>query len=101
MKIITLTGIHAERMKEVKDMVKVQINKAKLSKVKSNANVMKYKGYVGMVECDLKAGILFGRVVNKDIIVTFRGESIEDVRQSFIDSVDTYLEYCKEIGEKP
>jgi predicted HicB family RNase H-like nuclease len=36
----------------------------------------------------------------KDVI-TFKGETVEEARQAFHDSVDDYLEWCEELGEEP
>ncbi|MCK4276527.1 MAG: type II toxin-antitoxin system HicB family antitoxin [Phycisphaerae bacterium] len=62
---------------------------------------MKYKGYVGKVEYDAEANILHGEVVGIRDVVTFQAKSVEQVQQAFKDSVDDYLEFCKERGQKP
>ena len=63
--------------------------------------MMEYKGYLGHVEFDDKAGIFHGEVVNMRDVVTFQGESVEQIRQAFKESVDDYLEFCAEKGESP
>lgn len=60
-----------------------------------------YKGYIGMVNIDIEAGILYGEVVNTRDVITFQGATVEEVKQAFIDSIEDYLEFCKESGEKP
>lgn len=60
-----------------------------------------YKGYVGHVELDIEAEILFGRVLDISDVVTFQGKTIEECRKAFEDSVDDYLEFCEELGRKP
>lgn len=60
-----------------------------------------YKGYTGHLEIDADAGILFGRVLDIKDVITFQGETIEEARQAFQDSVDDYLEFCIELGESP
>lgn len=62
---------------------------------------MNYKGYIGYVEHDEEADILFGRVLNTNDVITFEGKSIEEIKQAFQDSVDDYLEFCKELGKEP
>jgi predicted HicB family RNase H-like nuclease len=61
--------------------------------------MLSYKGYTG----DLEVGesIIFGRVLGIQDVVTFKGESIAEIRQSFQDSVDDYLEFCQSIGQEP
>jgi predicted HicB family RNase H-like nuclease len=60
-----------------------------------------YKGYTGHLEIDPDAGILFGRVLDIKDVITFQGETIEEARQAFEDSVDDYLEFCVELGQSP
>jgi predicted HicB family RNase H-like nuclease len=62
---------------------------------------MKYKGYIGHVEYDDKSKIFHGEVVGLKDIITFQGKSIDELEQVFKDSIDDYLTWCKERGEKP
>ena len=34
-------------------------------------------------------------------IITFQGESVAELQQAFADSVEDYLAFCAERGEKP
>lgn len=66
--------------------------------------MMEYKGYIGKVELDEDAGILHGEVINVRDVITFEGESVDEVQKAFRDSVDDYLDFCakrKESPEKP
>ena len=63
--------------------------------------MMKYKDYIGHVEYDDEAKIFHGEVVGLRDIITFQGKSVEELEQAFKDSVDDYLNWCKERGEKP
>jgi predicted HicB family RNase H-like nuclease len=62
--------------------------------------MMTYKGYVGRVEYDDEAGVFHGEVINLRDVITFQGETVEELRQAFRDSVDDYLEFCAERGEE-
>ena len=62
---------------------------------------MEYKGYAGSVEFDPDAEILHGEVLGIRDVVTFEGNSVREVLEAFKDSVDDYLEFCAERGEKP
>lgn len=62
---------------------------------------MKYKGYIGQVEYDDKAKLFHGEVVGLKDIITFQGTSVDELEQAFHDSIDDYLEWCKERGENP
>mgnify|MGYP003455171425 CR=1 FL=1 len=63
--------------------------------------MMRYKGYVGNVVYDDEAKIFHGDVIGLKDIITFQGTTVESLEQAFRDSVDDYLEWCKERGEKP
>ena len=67
----------------------------------SYGNQLKYKGYHGGIKYDGESNILFGEVVNTNGTITYTGMSIEEIRQSFVDSIDAYLEFCDKIGEDP
>lgn len=62
---------------------------------------MEYKGYIGKVEFDDEAGIFHGEVINLRDVITFQGESVQELRQAFQESVDDYLAFCAERNEEP
>lgn len=62
---------------------------------------MEYKGYIGKVEYDDEAGIFHGEVVNLRDVITFAGESVDELRQAFQNSIDDYLAFCAERNEPP
>ena len=57
---------------------------------------MKYKGYIGQVVYDENAKIFHGDVIGLKDVITFQGESVGELEQAFKDSVDDYLEFCKQ-----
>ena len=63
--------------------------------------MMEYKGYIGKVEFDSEAGVFHGEVINIRDVIPFEGSSVEELNQSFRDSVDDYLEFCAARGEDP
>ena len=63
----------------------------------SNSTVT-HRGYIGQIEVDAAANMLFGRVINIKDVVVFQGASVPEATQSFKDAVDDYLAYCKENG---
>jgi predicted HicB family RNase H-like nuclease len=62
---------------------------------------MDYKGYTGHVEFDPEAGLFHGEVLDTRDVITFQGTSVEDLQKAFQDSVEDYLEFCRERNEKP
>ncbi|MGA1875644.1 MAG: type II toxin-antitoxin system HicB family antitoxin [bacterium] len=63
--------------------------------------MMEYKGYLARVEFDDHANVFHGEVVNIRDVITFQGTSVDELQQAFKDSVDDYLDFCKERGEEP
>ena len=63
--------------------------------------MMEHKGYLGHVEYDDEAGVFHGEVVNLRDVITFQGESVDELRRAFRESVDDYLAFCAARGEEP
>lgn len=62
---------------------------------------MEYKGYIAKVEFDDQDNTFHGEVINLRDVITFEGQSVEELREAFRDSVDDYLDFCAERGEDP
>lgn len=63
--------------------------------------MMEYKGYIGKVGFDAEAAVFHGEVINTRDMITFQGDSVAGLTQAFHDSIDDYLEFCKQRGEAP
>ena len=63
--------------------------------------MMEYKGYSAEVEIGDEGGVLHGRVINTRDVITFEGRSVDELRQAMADSIEDYLEYCRELGRAP
>lgn len=63
--------------------------------------MLTHKGYAGTIECDLQAGYLHGRVQGIADCVIYEGQTVDELKQAFIDAVDGYLELCDELGKSP
>ena len=63
---------------------------------------LEYKGYKGSVEYSKEDNCLFGKVqgMSKDLI-TYEGQTLDELRQDFEDGVDSYLESCRADGVEP
>ena len=63
--------------------------------------MMNYKGYIGKVEFDDEQHIFTGEVINTRAVITFQGTSVKELEDEFKDSVDDYIEWCKQDGVEP
>jgi predicted HicB family RNase H-like nuclease len=62
---------------------------------------MQYKGYSAIVHYSAEDECLVGHIVGINDIVGFHGDSVEEMRKSFEESVDFYLESCAEMRHEP
>ena len=63
--------------------------------------MMGYRTYRLTVTFDDEAGRLHGEVTGTLDVITFEGDSPDDLRDAFRDSVDEYLKVCEERGRSP
>src|SRR5499425_3027109 len=61
--------------------------------------MMAYKRYLAHITCDAQANLFHGEVINIRDVVTFQGQSVDELRQALADSVEDYLALCAERGE--
>jgi len=64
-------------------------------------NAMTYKGYTARIEFDAEDRIFFGRLAGIRDIVTFHGETVDELEGAFKEAVDDYLATCAKLGDKP
>ena len=64
-------------------------------------SVLNYKNYSGSVEFDLDEKILFGQILNVTDLISYFGDTVEELEKNFVDAVDDYLMACAEIGVEP
>ena len=59
-------------------------------------NIMEYKGYVGSVEFSMEDKLFYGKVQGIQALISFEGQSADELIQDFQNAVDDYLALCKE-----
>jgi predicted HicB family RNase H-like nuclease len=64
-------------------------------------DLLEYKGYVGQVTLDREAGLFHGEVLNTRDVITFQGTTVPKLEKALRDSIEDYLAFCSERGEKP
>ena len=63
--------------------------------------MIEYKGYHGEFSFDDEAGIFHGEVVGTRDVITFQGQSVEELHTAFRDSIEAYLDFCARRGTEP
>lgn len=64
-------------------------------------SLLKYRGQLGSVECDLETKRLFGKLMFIDDLVTYEAVDVAGLEREFQISVDEYLADCEELGVEP
>ena len=62
-------------------------------------NKITHRGYTGTIEASIEDSCLHGHVLFIDDMITYEGETVDDIVISFKDAVDRYLAYCKKTGK--
>ena len=61
-------------------------------------NKLTYKGYAGTIDVNIEDGCLHGQILFIEDIITYEGNTVDDIKISFEEAVDRYLAYCEETG---
>ena len=56
---------------------------------------LSYKGYTGTVDFSIEDGCFFGQIAEIDSLVNYEGQSIDDLKNAFIEAVEDYIEITK------
>ena len=64
-------------------------------------DVLTYKGFIGSVHFSAEDKVFHGKIEGIDDLVTFEGQSVDELLKAFHEEVDDYIKLCKEIGKEP
>ncbi len=64
-------------------------------------NTMTYRGYAARIDYSDEDGCFVGHIAGINDVVGFHGESVEELRDAFVESVDDYLETCEKLNRSP
>ena len=62
---------------------------------------LSYKGYYGSVEYSLEDDVLYGKVIGIKGLLSYEGQTLDELRKDFQGVIDEYLEDCKVQGIMP
>ncbi len=63
--------------------------------------MMEYKGYMAKVAFDDQTEVFHGEIINTRDVITFQGQSVRELTQAFRNSIEDYLQFCRELGVAP
>lgn len=64
-------------------------------------NTLTHKGYYATIEFSLEDDAFIGRVAGIADIITFHGQSVQEIKDAFVETVDFYLDSCAQRGVSP
>lgn len=64
-------------------------------------HLLSYKNYNGSMEYSKKDHCLFGKVIGIKSLLSYEGESVQELEQDFQNVIDTYLTDCTKRGIEP
>lgn len=64
-------------------------------------NTMTHAGYTARIEFDERDGLFVGHVLGLRSIISFHGETVQELRKEFQGAVDDYLDDCRTQGITP
>ncbi len=64
-------------------------------------NTIEYKNYLGSVEYSDEDEIFYGKILGIRDLVSYQGESVKELKMSFQESVEDYLQACKSSNKIP
>jgi predicted HicB family RNase H-like nuclease len=65
------------------------------------SDTLEYKGYYGTVDFSATDNIFFGKVIGVNSLISFEGDSVQNLKEDFEGAVDEYLEMCAENNVMP
>ena len=67
-------------------------------------NTMNHKGYTARIEYDERDNLFVGRILGLRAMISFHGETVDELRKEFVAAVEDYLNDCMQqdiTPEKP
>lgn len=64
-------------------------------------DILQYEGYYAAIHFSAGDEVFYGKILGIDDLVSFEGASVKELKKAFKESVDDYLETCKELGKEP
>lgn len=64
-------------------------------------DLMEYKGFLGSVHFDSDDEVFYGKIEGIEDLISYEGKSVQEIKKSFNESVDDYLELCKKLNKEP
>ena len=67
----------------------------------AKSSLLRYKAYTGSIEASVEDQCLHGRIQHIDDVITYEGQTVQELNRHFEIAVDEYLAHCASIGKEP
>jgi len=64
-------------------------------------DILQYKDYIASIHFSSADEVFYGQILGIDDLVSFEGASVKELKKSFQEAVEDYIETCKQIGKEP
>lgn len=64
-------------------------------------NILTFNGHTASISYSTDDEVFFGKVRGVNDLITFEGTSVSELKNSFQEAVDDYVEMCKALGKSP
>ncbi len=62
-------------------------------------DVLRYKDFIGSVHFSAEDDCFFGKIEGIDDLVTFEGRDVDELKRSFREAVEDYIDLCRKAGK--
>jgi len=64
-------------------------------------DLLVYKDFIGSVHFNADDEVFYGKIQGINDLVTFEGKTVSEIKKSFYNAVDDYIELCKKVNKEP
>ncbi|MGB8190306.1 MAG: type II toxin-antitoxin system HicB family antitoxin, partial [Chitinophagaceae bacterium] len=61
------------------------------------SDILEYKGYYAALQFSSEDEVFHGKVIAINDLITFEGASVKELKKSFKEAVEDYLQTCKQL----
>jgi predicted HicB family RNase H-like nuclease len=62
---------------------------------------LKYKDFIGTIHFNSEDNVFYGKIEGIDSLISFEGQSVLELKESFEEAVNDYLDICIKTGRSP
>jgi predicted HicB family RNase H-like nuclease len=64
-------------------------------------DILQYKDYIASIHYSSADEVFYGKILGIDDLISFEGASVKELKKSFKEAVEDYIQTCKEVGKEP